>query len=148
MEGTNRIEGFIYTLLCLLDFESSALFLQVNQNENLNLIFGVTSFIYYLFEEEAFYLFSSRISWTFKIFRGSHHSFFTSAPCPFPLTRMLHWNVLQHFSHDYAVCLCQDYGDPRGTAKEGYMRVGLMAESLGYNSGFCLLLILYPCPSY
>ena len=45
--------GFTYTLLCLLDFESSALFLQVNQNEILNLIFGVTSFIYYLFEEEA-----------------------------------------------------------------------------------------------
>lgn len=41
MEGTNRID----TLLCLLDFESSALFLQVNQNENLNLIFGAVSIV-------------------------------------------------------------------------------------------------------
>lgn len=45
--------GFAYTVLCLLDFESSASFLQVNQNDILKLIFGVTSFIYYLFEEEA-----------------------------------------------------------------------------------------------
>lgn len=94
--------------------------------ENFTLTFSITTFIYFHFDKEAsFLIYSPHVfAVNFKIIKGFHHSSLISAQCPFPLTPVLHPNILQPFSHDYAVCLHLDHGAPRGMAREGCMSVG------------------------
>lgn len=115
--------GFAYTLLCLLDFESSASFLQVNRNDILKLIFGVTSFIYTSLKREPFVLLMYLLGPS-KSSEGLITPLLSLHHVPSHSLACCTWNVLQHFSHDYAVSLYLNDRSPSRTAKEGCMSVG------------------------